>query len=75
MTDQEMSIIMRDALKLACKFIRDNPPGDLERYPDPDYILACACASKDPEGKRWMNLFIRKATEKRIRNEKTDTVG
>lgn len=75
MTDQEKSIIMRDALKLACKFIRDNPPGDLERYPDPDYILACASASRDPEGKRWMNLFIRKATEKRMRNEKTDTAG
>ena len=75
MTDKEASIIMRDAFKLACKFIRDNPPGDLERYPDLDYIYACADASKDPEGKRWMNLFIKKAAEERIKNEKICTAG
>ena len=73
MTDQEKLIILRGALDLACQFIRNNPPGELDKYPDNDYIAACASASNDPEGKKWRALFIRKAMV--AKNEETDTVG
>lgn len=72
MTDSEKLVIVQRALKLACKFLRDNPPGDLSLYPDIDYIAACMGAASDPEGKNWQILFLRKAMNM---NEKTTEIG
>jgi hypothetical protein len=64
MTDKQ---ILGTALKMACKFIRENPASDLDAYlklgKETVFILSGG-TERDPEGKEFAELFIAKAIEK-----------
>lgn len=63
MTDSERVVILQIALKKACKFMRDNPPGDLGAYPLDMIQQALMGGTSDPEGTRYVNYFLSKAIE------------
>ena len=64
MTDNERLVILTRAFANACKWIHDNPPGDLDMYFNhPDYIRALADNSKYPDGRNWQAIFIKEAVE------------
>ena len=65
MTGTEKLNVLRIAYAKACKWIRDNPPGDLDQYfakPNSnEYIDALAAGTKDPNGRAWQSVFITEA--------------
>ena len=63
MSNKEI-LIISEAFSLACKFIRSNPPEDIDLYPK-DMIVKCLVGAKeDPNGDRYMSYFLEKALEK-----------
>lgn len=65
MTDKDLCKIAYDALHRACKWIRENPPGDLGGYTDGQ--MQCLIGGRDdPEGKCFVNYFINEALEEYI---------
>lgn len=62
MTDFEKIIVLQEALKCACRWIRENPPAELSLYwQHENYMEALMAAGKDPEGKAWQTAFILEA--------------
>lgn len=66
----KLKIVSR-ALRIACKWIRENPPGDLDLY-NIDQIRALTNAEKDPNGENFIQYFLMKAVEE-IKEEKEKT--
>ena len=62
MTAETKLIIVSRALRIACKWIRKNPPGDLDLY-DIEQIRALTNAEKDPDGENFLQYFLMKAME------------
>ena len=59
MTDSEKLTILREAFRKACKWIHDNPPGNLDMYFErPNYIQTLACNANYSDGSNWQALFI-----------------
>ena len=77
MDDARKLEILRLAYSKICKWVRENPPGDIDKYNDRQ-LAALTSAAQDPEGQRWMNCFILDAldelafikTDKGISNSK-----
>ena len=65
MTDAERVPILQEALREACRFIRTYPPGDMEAFSNREFLSALIGGNDDPEGKKYINLFLKKAVEKR----------
>lgn len=66
MSNEEKLIILQKAYALACKWIRENPPADLDLYfSKPNYIQALASGANDPEGKAWQLVFIQEAVNQK----------
>jgi len=67
MTDSEKLEVLRIAFRNACKWLRENPPGNLENYfakeNSHEYLYALYDGNKDPEGEKWQALFIKEALE------------
>lgn len=60
MTDEMKLKIIRRALQNICKFLRNNPPGDLSAYP-PEMIQCLIGGSSDPDGIKYLNYFLMEA--------------
>ncbi len=62
MTDKELAGVLYDALKLAGKWIRNNPPADFpEEDSDIHFRIIAGGIIRDPDGKEYVNYFIDKA--------------
>ena len=62
MSDLEKLIVLQEALKCACRWIRENPPAELSLYSQHEnYMEALMAARGDPEGKAWQYAFIMEA--------------
>jgi hypothetical protein len=68
MTDQERIEILKLALRKACQWLRQNPPGDLSQY-DKAKLRCLICNSNDPDGEKWMNYFLGEAIYEIMHNE------
>lgn len=66
MDENTLMKITYDALRMACKFMRDNPPGDLDMYREYPGLMACLAGGgkRDPEGKEYVNYFLNQAMKK-----------
>lgn len=54
--------ITLQALKLACEFIRNNPPADFPKEDFENHIAIMAGGgSRDPKGLEYVNFFLLKA--------------
>lgn len=70
MTDKDLCKIAYDALHRACKWIRENPPGDFGGYTK-GQIQCLVGGCDDPEGERFVNYFIDEALEAYIQGRST----
>lgn len=61
--------IIKTALMLACKYLREHPPMDVCDYPE--IMSKCVIGGNldDPDGIRWMRYFIEKAMEKAVEED------
>ena len=62
MDDARKLEILRLAYAKVCKWIRQNPPGNIDDYNDRQ-LAALTGAAEDPEGQRWVNCFIMEALD------------
>ena len=54
--------IIKSALRLACKYLREHPP--IDACDDVEITAKCIIGgSDDPEGLCWMTYFLEKAIE------------
>lgn len=61
-THQIISIAM-EALRMACKTMRENPPGDLDQY-SPELLQCLVGGKNDPDGKKFVDYFLKEAMQK-----------
>ena len=77
MDDARKLEILRLAYSKICKWVRENPPGNIDNY-NTRQMSALVGAEQDPEGRKWMDCFIMEAldelafikTDKGISNSK-----
>lgn len=69
MTDSERVVLLKRALQMAGKFLRENPAGDLNLYPPRMIQEALLGGQNDPEGDRYVSYFLRCAIEEQIENK------
>lgn len=69
MTDSERVVLLKRALQMAGKFLRQNPAGDLSLYPQDMIYKALMGGQDDPEGERYVSYFLTKAIEEQIENK------
>lgn len=62
--------ILKRALGIACKMLRENPPGQLELYPEKMIPLLIGGNERDPEGKEYVNYFVKEAIKENLKNGK-----
>lgn len=61
MSEKEKLEIVMKALRMACKFMRENPPGDIDAYPIDMIQNVLVGGTDDPEGKKYMRYFLYQA--------------
>lgn len=73
MTDDLLVKIAYSALKKACKWMRENPPGDLGGYND-DLLKCLVGGASDPEGKKFVNYFLNQAMDEQLSADAKDRI-
>lgn len=53
--------ILITALKKACKFIRENPPADIEAYNSENLFKALIAGADEPDGEEYIYYFLDQA--------------
>lgn len=59
---EEKYTILQNALREACKYMREYPPAEMPNGEYTDIIYKALCGgNEDPEGKKYINYFLERA--------------
>lgn len=75
MTDAQKVIVLREAIYMVSKALREHPFDMDWHFEDPERIqILAGGTARDPEGKEWANYFVKQAHKKLV-EEGVITIG